>query len=187
MAVLPLLIARDDLTPSDSSSTMTPTMMSLLIALICIFAFGCLLIFALFVLRTRRKARQTQEKADLPFQANRPASKISNHRRLTVTAAPYGRNSTPISIYGEKEIIIDHSAPSSPSSPVPEIRITFPEEEDETGTRKAGRQVIVRISETGGVGLEPYNDYHLPPYQKSDAERFHSLDLERMGGLKEKL
>jgi len=79
------------------------------------------------------------------------------------------------------------SRPSSPSSPLPEIRITFPEEEDEAGTRKAGRQVIVRISETGGVGLEPYNDDHLPRFQKSDAERFQSLDLDRMGGLKEKL
>ncbi len=77
--------------------------------------------------------------------------------------------------------------PSSPSSPLPEIRITFPEEEDDAGKRKSGRVVVVRISENGGVGLEPYNDDHLPPYQRSDAERFHSLDLDRMGGLKEKL
>lgn len=77
------------------------------------------------------------------------------------------------------------SEPSSPSSPVPEIRITFPEEEDECGKRRSGRVVVVRISEAGGVGLEPYNDDHLPAYQKSDAERFQSLDLDRMGGLKE--
>ncbi|MGY6405660.1 hypothetical protein, partial [Vibrio parahaemolyticus] len=70
-------------------------------------------------------------------------------------------------------------------SPVPEIRITFPEEEDESGKRKSGRVVVVRISEAGSVGLEPYND-QLPPYQTSDAERFQSLDIERMGGLKEK-
>ena len=83
--------------------------------------------------------------------------------------------------------MVDESTPGSPSSPLPEIRITFPEEEDEAGKRKSGRVVVVRVSENGGVGLEPYNDDHLPPYQKSDVERFQSLDLERMGGLKEKL
>jgi len=74
---------------------------------------------------------------------------------------------------------------SPPASPVPEIRITFPEEEDESGKRKSGRVVVVRISEAGSVGLEPCQE-ELPPYQSSDADRFQSLDLERMGGLKEK-
>lgn len=68
---------------------------------------------------------------------------------------------------------------------MPEIRITFPEEENEAGKSKSGRVVVVRISETGGLGLEPYSDEHLPAYQQSDAERFQSLDLDRMGGLKE--
>lgn len=82
-------------------------------------------------------------------------------------------------------MVEDSSKPSSPSSPVPEIRITFPEEEDKTGKSKSGRVMIVRISETGGLGLEPYSDEDLPAYQQSDAERFQSLDLDRMGGLKE--
>ena len=77
------------------------------------------------------------------------------------------------------------SQPGSPSSPVPEIRITFPEEEDEAGKSKSGRVVVVRIGETGGLGLEPYSEENLPAYQQSDAERFQSLDLDRMGGLKE--
>lgn len=68
---------------------------------------------------------------------------------------------------------------------MPEIRITFPEEENESGKSKSGRVVVVRISETGGLGLEPYSDEHLPAYQQSDVERFQSLDLDRMGGLKE--
>lgn len=89
-------------------------------------------------------------------------------------------------IYNEKEILVeDSSQPSSPSSPVPEIRITFPEEQDDAGKSKSGRVVVVRISETGGVGLEPCSDEHLPAYQQSDAERFQSLDLDRLGGLKE--
>lgn len=80
------------------------------------------------------------------------------------------------------------SRPSSPcTGPLPEIRITFPEEQDEAGKRKSGRVVVVRISDNGGIGLEPYNDEHLPPYQRSDMDRFQSLDLDRMGGLKEKM
>ena len=45
--------------------------------------------------------------------------------------------------------------------------------------------MVVRISESGGLGLEPYSDEHLPAYQRSETERFQSLDLDRMGGLKE--
>lgn len=82
-------------------------------------------------------------------------------------------------------MVEDSSQPSSPSSPVPEIRITFPEEHDDAGKSKSGRVVVVRISETGGLGLEPCSDEHLPAYQQSDAERFQSLDLDRLGGLKE--
>ena len=75
---------------------------------------------------------------------------------------------------------------SPPASPVPEIRITFPEEEeDSSGKRKSGRVVVVRISDNGGVGLEPYQEC-LPPYQSGESDRFQSLDLERMGGLREK-
>ena len=85
----------------------------------------------------------------------------------------------------EKSAFLEQTS-SPPTSPVPEIRITFPEEEDKSGKRKSGRCVVVRISEAGGLGLEPYNEESLPPYQSSDSERFQSLDLERMGGLKEK-
>ena len=189
MAVLPRLVVRDDSSAglSNGNVPITPAMMNLLIALVVLLCFSLFLIGALVFLRSRRKARQMQKLADLPFQGNHPSSKISNHRRLTVTASPYGRHSQAISVYNEKEVMVhDASPPSSPKSPVPEIRITFPEEEDEGGKRKSGRVVVVRISETGGVGLEPYTDDHLPPYQKSDAERFQSLDLDRMGGLKEK-
>ena len=163
-------------------------MTTLLIVLVALLFSGLALVAVLLILRHRRKAKEIQKLTDLPFQAHPPPSKSSNHRRLTITASPYGRNSQPVGIYNEKEIMVEEcSRPSSPSSPVPEIRITFPEEEAEGGKRKSGRVVVVRISENGGVGLEPYNDDHLPPYQKSDGERFHSLDLDRIGGLKEKL
>lgn len=44
---------------------------------------------------------------------------------------------------------------------------------------------MVRISDGGGVGLEPYHDEGLPPYQSPRDGKFESLDLDRMGGLKE--
>lgn len=184
MAVIPKLVLRD----GSSTTTVTPIMTNLLIALVALLFFGLALAATLLILRHRRRAKQIQKLADLPFQAHPPAPKISSHRRLTVTASPYGRNSHPISIYNEKEIMVEESSrPTSPSSPLPEIRITFPDEEDEAGKRKSGHVVVVRISENGGMGLEPYNGEHLPPYQQSDADRFQSLDLDRMGGLREKL
>ncbi|KAF6241367.1 hypothetical protein HO173_000077 [Letharia columbiana] len=184
MPVIPTLVVRDD--SSSTSTSMTPTMMKLLIALVVLVLFGICLTGGLFILRARRKAKQIEKLTHLPFHASSPSSKSSSHRRLTVITAPHGRHSKPINIYNEKEILVeDSSRPGSPVSPVPEIRITFPEEENEAGKSKSGRVVVVRISETGGLGLEPYSDEHLPAYQQSDAERFQSLDLDRMGGLKE--
>ncbi|CAI7567275.1 unnamed protein product [Penicillium pancosmium] len=88
-----------------------------------------------------------------------------------------------VMVCDEKRSLMDNSS-SPPPSPVPEIRITFPEEEDASGKRSS-KMVVVRISEHGSYGLEPCNE-ELPPYQTTDYGRFHSLDIERMGGLKEK-
>lgn len=80
---------------------------------------------------------------------------------------------------------------SSPSSPpitpdsVPEIRITFPDEQDESGRTKSGRVVIVRVGENG-IGLEPVTEEQLPAYEKETGQKFHSIDMDRIGGLKEK-
>lgn len=185
MPVIRSLVVRDD---SSNTTSFTPTMTNLLIALVALLFLGLVLVASLMILRNRRKARQLQKLTDLPFQIHRPTSKFSSHRRLAVTASPYGRNAHAINIYNEKELMVEKtSRPSSPTGPLPEIRITFPEEEDDAGKRKSGRVVVVRISENGGVGLEPYDDGHLPPYQKSDSGRFQSLDLDRIGGLKEKI
>ena len=122
----------------------------------------------------------------MPFQASpRPASRFSTHTILTVATGPFARQSETAPI-NEKEILIDEKTLDSPiDKPVPEIHITFPEEMDDGGKRMSGRVVKVSISEQGGVGLEPYNDENLPAYQKTDSGRFQSLDLERIGGLKE--
>lgn len=115
--------------------------------------------------------------AQLPLYEKRQSS----HRRLTITAMPYkGRES--VVVYSEKQNLM--RSPDSPTSPVPEIRITFPDEVDESGKRQSGRVVVVRVGEHS-VGLEPVQD-DLPPYQRDASDRFDSLDLDRIGGLKEK-
>ncbi|KAL8805445.1 MAG: hypothetical protein Q9223_005241 [Gallowayella weberi] len=173
-----------------ASTTLTPTMTSLLVALTILLCTGFGLVAVLMLLRSRRKAQQCTQSPSTALSPRNglcsPSSpsgkKISNHRRLTVSATRYSTRD--FDVHSEKEVLASPVS-SAPSSPVPEIRITFPEEEDESGKRKSGRVVVVRISEKGHVGLEPYSDEHLPPYRHEDAERFQSLDLDRLGGLKE--
>ena len=168
MPAIQRLIARTG--DSADSVPMTPTMMHLLIALIVLFAVGLLCIGILLILRSRRKAKQSDG------NSSRPSSRIS-HRRLAANTGPIRMPSA------EKEMMLERE-PQSPGSPVPEIRITFPDEEGVGEKRTSGRVVVVKISDKGSVGLEPYSDEKLPSYQEE--ERLQSLDLERMGGLREK-
>ena len=189
MPPLRRLVVRDN---KREPTALTPAMVNLLIALLVLVLFGIILIAALMVLRARRTrqqrvAREQAEKiagsqSDLPvYTSPSRTSHKSNHRRLTITAAPYGRNSKPIYSYSEKEVLMNDS---QPTSPIPEIRITFPEEEDEMGKRKSGRVVVVSVSDMGSVGLEPLHDGKegLPAYEGGD---WKELDLEQIGGLKE--
>jgi hypothetical protein len=169
-------------TREESSTAMSTTVIDLIIALMVLIFISLLLVGALYTVRKIRRNRAISRQ-QLPMHND--SKPISNHRRLTITASPYGRGSS-IYVYDEKSSIL--SSPSSPPlSPdsVPEIRITFPDEQDESGRRKSGRVVVVRVGETG-VGLEPLKDEQLPAYEKESGARFHSIDIERIGGLKEK-
>ncbi|KAI9822270.1 MAG: hypothetical protein M1832_003093 [Thelocarpon impressellum] len=155
---------------------LTPTMVNILIALLIIVFVGLLSLVALLLLRMHRRSKE----AGLPMYEEKQRPRSSNHRRLTVTATPYGRHSQSIQVYSEKQSLVESpSTASSPLTPesVPEIRITFPDEEGEGGRKTSGRVVLVRVGDTG-VGLEPLRE-DLPPYQSSDADRFQSLDLDR--------
>lgn len=171
------IVRRDD----SDDSTFTPNILKLAAALLALVCVGLLLVGTLYILRRKRQARARQSQSLLPTH-----QKSSNHRRLTITATPYSSSKTQsIYVYNEKRDLLENSD-SPPSSPVPEIRITFPDEEDKEGKRQSGKVVVVRISESGSVGMEPVGEDHCPPYSNSDAERFQSLDLDRMGGLQEK-
>lgn len=171
--MLPKFVARDS-----SDDGLSPAMVDLLIVLLVLVFLGLVLVAGLLVLRRKRQNRKL---SDLPVHNGECVP--SHERRLTISTSS-GAKTESVLVYDEKRSLMEESSAPSPNA-VPEIRITFPEEEDEAGKRKSGRMVTVRISDAGGVGLEPCSD-ELPPYQSSDAERFHSLDLERMGGLKEK-
>jgi hypothetical protein len=169
---------------NDRSSAPSRTTFYLLVALLVLFCSALVLVGTLLLLRRNRRARLADDEDGLPSYDEKSGSRGSNHRRLTITATAYGRSTESIHVYQEKQNLLDNSF-SPPPSPVPEIRITFPEEIDEEGRRHSGRVVVVRVGENG-VGLEPLQE-DLPPYQKNGSDKFHSLDLERIGGLKEKL
>jgi hypothetical protein len=165
---------------TDSNPGMSETMINLLIALLVLIFVGLLCLGSLYFLRRLRLSRAIARQS-LPQYTDVVNDNTSNTRRLTITTTPYGRTSS-IYVYDEKASILNNGA-SSPASPVPEIRITFPDEHDEAGRPKSGRVLVVRVGETG-VGLEPLKeDEQLPAYEK---QGFQSIDIERIGGLKEK-
>ncbi|KAH7117986.1 hypothetical protein B0J11DRAFT_97246 [Dendryphion nanum] len=174
MISIKTLVMRSD--DDNKKGDASPTMVALLASLLVLLAVVVLLVGTLFFLRGRRNARK---QAGLPLYEKRQ----SGHRRLTITAHPYGKGRESVIVYQEKQDLMANSS-SPPASPVPEIRITFPDEVDESGKRQSGRVVVVRVGEHS-VGLEPLQE-DLPPYQRDSSDRFDSLDLDRMGGLKEK-
>ncbi|KAF2128720.1 hypothetical protein P153DRAFT_367077 [Dothidotthia symphoricarpi CBS 119687] len=159
------MLARRD----EEDDGLTRTHLALLITLVVLFVLSSMLIGTLYFLRSTRRARKASE---LPTYEKRQ----SNPRRLTITT---NKGLTSV-MYSEKEILM---SPSTPTSPVPEIRITFPDEVDESGKKHQGRVVVVRVGDHS-VGLEPVQA--APPYSPEGDDRFDSLDLDRMGGLKEK-
>lgn len=148
-----------------------------------IFVFFTLLLLAsicsiaLYAIRRKRMAR---EAAVLPTY-----HQVSHHRSASISNFNTGHRNESVFVYDEKMNLI-HNSSNPPSGAVPEIHITFPDEDEKSGGSQKGRVVVVHITDSGSVGMEPLNRDNLPPYQKEDADRFQSLDLERIGGLREK-
>jgi len=169
-----VLVVRDENKGGlDSSATI-----GLVVSLVVLLVLAMVSIVALLFLRRMRRANKESE-AQLPLYEKRK----SGHRRLTITAAAFGKGRESIVVYQEKQDLVNNSS-SPPASPVPEIRITFPDEVDESGKPQSGRVVVVKVGEHS-VGMEPLQE-DLPPYQRDASDRFDSLDLDRIGGLKEK-
>lgn len=168
------LVRRKDDTPQ-----ITPAMYKLLIALLVLVIIALFLVAGLLFLRRRR--RQANAGSTLPMynEKRESTSSTSSHHRRS-----HARPSHSIHIYHDKPDLDEKSSrPSTPGSPVPEIRITFPEEVDDSGKRQSGRVVVVHVGDSG-VGMSPV-DEKLPAYD-TEAGRMQSVDLERVGGLVEK-
>ena len=146
---------------------------------------------ALWFLRRTRRARQAA--GLIPFEDDNDklsTPKKRGHRRAsgisiasTMSFSSEKRKSGSKFVDEEKQEFLRNTTPP-PSGGLPQIRITFPEETDEDGKKQSGRVVVLHVDDKGGVGMEPLPEgEQLPPYEQ---DRFVSLDLERIGGLKEK-
>jgi len=161
-----------DISDYEDDASLAPAMANILLTLLVfiILAFCCIVLLFYY----RRKRHATRQ-ALLPMNYNHKSS---------ITTALYSGPAGSIDVHEQKRNYPVKS--SSPlSSPVPEIRITFPDEET-SGNTEGGRAVIVHIGDSGNVGMEPVSRDNLPSYQSSESDHFQSLDLERIGGLKEK-
>ncbi|KAJ2985981.1 hypothetical protein NUW58_g5249 [Xylaria curta] len=148
------------------------------IALLGLALFGLALVGTLMMLQRHRRRQQLLDQTlprynDIEHEAG---------RRFTIQA-PNGKPS--IVVINGRPMLADPNAPPHSPTNVPQIHITFPDEHDEQGRRKNGRVLLVRVGETT-VGLEPLKDEQLPAYEKEGYNAFYSIDMDRIGGLKEK-
>jgi len=151
---------------SEAAPTMNTTFSTLVIVLLSLILSAIILAGILMVIRRHRKKAR---RAAL-------ANELNDSHHLTINTSRQSVN-----VYDEKRGLIK-SGSSSPT--IPEIHITFPDEEEPSGKRKSGRVVLVRVGEKS-FGMEPL-DQDAPPLYQRDNSRFQSIDLERIGGLKEK-
>ena len=175
MVSLNTLIARDDSLDQDDTS-LTPDMANTIIAIVAFIAVLCICFGAHFYYRRRR---QTSLRPLLPTY-----NSCGHRRQLSISTNFDGPTKNSIYVYDEKRNLIANA--SSPvSGSVPEIRITFPEEENGLKNTRGERVVIVKVGDSGTVGMGPIREETLPPYPTPDSERFESLDMNRIGGLKD--
>ncbi|KAI1281233.1 hypothetical protein F5Y07DRAFT_354050 [Xylaria sp. FL0933] len=172
-----VLAIRDISDDSDSwDSAMNATLALLGLAL-----FGLALVASLLMLRRLRQRQQLLDQT-LPRYNDIEHGAGRNTRRLTIQT-PDGKSS--IVVVNGRPMLADPNAPPHSPTNVPEIHITFPDEQDEQGRRKNGRVLLVRVGETT-IGLEPLKEEQLPAYEKEGKNAFYSIDMDRIGGLKEK-
>jgi hypothetical protein len=175
-----ILRIRDD---SDNDGE-NDTVIDLMIAFLGL-AFLALLLVAVLVWLRRVKRQRMLRDDTLPRYNDLKHGSMEgfNKNRLTIQTAD-GRSSILV-LNGGQPMLADPAAPPYSPTNIPEIHITFPEEHDEHGRQKDGRVVVVRVGEAS-YGLEPIRDEQLPAYEKESNNGFYSIDMDKIGGLKEK-
>ncbi|KAM5351311.1 hypothetical protein ACJ41O_004034 [Fusarium nematophilum] len=180
------LLARSTDLPPDSDGS-DDTLINMMLGLLGLVFLGLILVSILFLLRRARRQQALRAQEDnLPSYYDANNKRFANHRGLTIETTHNGRSS--VFVINQK----DHPMLANPNSPpyspdnVPEIHITFPDEQDDQGRPKSGRVLVVRVGDNSAVGLEPMNDEQLPAYEKEAKGQFYSIDMDQIGGLKEK-
>lgn len=198
MAIPQMLVRRDDTTVS-----LSPTVVNLLIALLSLSIVAVVAAIALISVRHFRARKMMQCTLPSHHHAGMSSmgptlspptaqrSKRGHRRTVSITTAPMRHDLvlSKGSLDSEKDAFLHSPTTAPPRAGVPEIHITFPDEDrDSNEKRHSGRVVVVRISDNGGIGLAPYLEENnvkvadgLPEYSE-----FMSLDLEKLGGLREK-
>ena len=174
----------EDLDNGNQGFGVEKTTINLMIGVLCVVLFG--LILATVLLYLRRVKQQRRLAGEKQFASPPSYSDAHRPRGLTIqTTDKHGRSSVVvIGKDGQPMLSNPRSPPHSPDN-VPEIRITFPDEQDDAGKMQNGRVVVVRMGETT-VGLEPVREEQLPVYEKESNSQFYSIDMDRIGGLREK-
>lgn len=173
--------------PADDSSD---SMINLMLVVLGIAFVALILISILFFLRRSRRMQLMREQAQgekddglPPYYDNK---RYNNPRGLTIETTHNGRSSVFIVDRNGRPMLTNPNSPPHSPDNVPEIHITFPDEQDDQGRPKSGRVLVVRVGDNSAVGLEPMNDEQLPAYEKEAKGQFYSIDMNQIGGLKEK-
>jgi len=158
-------------------------MINLLLIILGLVFLALILASLLFLFQRRRRImRQRMQN----LAAQNETKQTSNHRGLTIETSHNGRSSILyIGRDGQPMLQNPNSPPHSPDN-VPEIHITFPDEQDDQGRSRTGRVLVVRVGDNATVGLEPMHEEQLPAYEKEAKGQFQSIDMDQIGGLKEK-
>ncbi|KUI54436.1 hypothetical protein VP1G_01729 [Cytospora mali] len=171
----------------DDDSGNTNVIHLLIIVLGVLVVLGLLLVGILIALKRTRRQQRMRGDSGLPQYndvVQEAGARTNNHQRLTIETRN-GRSSVLVMKDGQPMLANPSSPPHSPDN-VPEIHITFPEEEDESGRRKSGRVLVVRVGDNATVGMEPLDEEQLPAYEKESSHQFYSIDMDDIGGLREK-
>jgi hypothetical protein len=146
----------------------------------------CALLLVGILLWLRRVKRQRMLRDDtLPRYNDLKHDNMEGFKgnRLTIQTAD-GRSSV-LYLNNNRPMLADPASPPYSPTNIPEIHITFPDEQDENGRQKDGRVVVVRVGDAT-YGLEPVREEQLPAYEKESSNGFYSIDMDKIGGLKEK-
>lgn len=189
-------VARDSFTddsttdmPADTDDGSDKMINTLLIILGVVFFTLIALSVAFLFRRHRRQRAQREQQQHLDYkEAGLPGYDDAkrNHHGLTIETTHNGRQSVVfIGRNGQPMLANPNSPPHSPDN-VPQIHITFPDETDEKGEQRNGQVLVVRVGDNATIGLEPVQDEQLPAYEKEAKSQFYSIDMDQIGGLKEK-